>query len=240
MEALRWLLLLLGVLVLAGVYLVGARARRLQATRNDPGATTRRVPPVTPGEAQALEHELGVLSEMLADERGQPHRRAPEPSQQPLPLDAASAPYRQPAPQQAKATPHREETLLVIQIRPRAPDARFRGPDILAAAGAARLSHGQRHIFHRDTPQGAALFSLVNLVEPGTFDPEAMADFSTPGLALFMNLPGPHAPDAALAEFLAAAHTLGTRLDGVLYDDQRRPLDENNLRARIAAYAQAS
>ncbi len=169
---------------------------------------------------------------MLADERGHPRRSQPEPAQQPLPLSPVSTPM--------PAAPRRAETLLVIQIRPRAAGARFRGPAILTATGAAQLTYGQRHIFHRNTPQGATIFSLVNLVEPGTFDPPAMDDFTTPGLALFMNLPGPLVPDAALAEFLATAHTLAARLDGVLFDDQRQPLDENRLRARIAAYAQAS
>ena len=54
------------------------------------------------------------------------------------------------------------------------------------------MRFGTMDIFHRHAQEngtGPVLFSLANLVKPGTFELSSMSDFETPGLSLFMTLP---------------------------------------------------
>lgn len=92
--------------------------------------------------------------------------------------------------------------------------------------------YGEMSIYHRHLEmngQGEVLFSLINMVKPGTFNPDSMASFQTPGISLFMQLP---AKGRGLAHFelmLRAADKLASELDGILCDQGRQPLTEDSL-----------
>jgi cell division protein ZipA len=86
---------------------------------------------------------------------------------------------------------------------------------------SAGLRHGQFGIFHAhstDEPDGV-LFSIANLVEPGTFDLAALSRSRLPGVSLFMLLPGPGSASDTLDAMLATARKLATALDGELLDE---------------------
>jgi cell division protein ZipA len=85
-------------------------------------------------------------------------------------------------------------------------------------------------IFHRRN-SGETLFSVANLVVPGTFDPSTMDGFSSPGLALFVTLPGPADPVAAFEAMYECAQQMASRLDADLCDARRKPLDATALAA---------
>ena len=73
-------------------------------------------------------------------------------------------------------------------------DLGFRGEDILQILLSCDLRFGDMNFFHRhefEAGRGAIQFSVANMLQPGVFDIDKMADMSTPGLVFFLTLPGP-------------------------------------------------
>ncbi len=102
------------------------------------------------------------------------------------------------------------------------------GKALIDAALHADLRYGSHNIFHRVGNTGT-LFSLANILEPGTFDLDAMDKFSTPGVALFARLPGKHAGSQVMQEMIATAQTLAKQLNANLCDERRAPLTEQGI-----------
>ncbi|MFP3874670.1 MAG: cell division protein ZipA [Thiohalophilus sp.] len=103
----------------------------------------------------------------------------------------------------------------------------FPGDDVLAALRANDLQHGEMMIFHRypdGTDTARPIFSLANTVEPGTFDLNTMEELQTPGLSLFMQLPGPMDSREAFELMLKTGRNLAEQLDGDLCDERRNVL----------------
>jgi cell division protein ZipA len=135
---------------------------------------------------------------------------------------------------------------LLLQLSVVAPaGTRFDGPGIVRATGRCGLEPGEMDIFHRY--QGAAsggevLFSVANLVKPGTFPFGAMADFESPGLSLFAEIRGEPEDPQLLDEMLEIAQCLARELKGMVLDDRRHRMSrdgENRLRQRVLALTSA-
>jgi cell division protein ZipA len=112
------------------------------------------------------------------------------------------------------------------------------GDALLKALTEAGLEYGAMRIFH-SLRGGRPLFSVANLVEPGSFDPSTMADSSTRGIVLFLRLPGPENGREAFNAMLHTAEQLAETLHGRLRDERRNPLTRQNIdltRERIAEY----
>ena len=76
------------------------------------------------------------------------------------------------------------------------------------------------------------MFSVASLVKPGTHDPAEAEGFATPGLSVFLQLPGPLRPVAAFQDMLDTARGLARALNAELYDsEQRAPLSPERERA---------
>lgn len=98
----------------------------------------------------------------------------------------------------------------------------FKGPDLLQLLLACDLRFGKKNIFHRyekANAKGAIQFSVANLVEPGTFNLDAIDDFVTPGVSFFMSLPGPEKPLVAFNYMIETAQVLVRHLQAELRDD---------------------
>ena len=93
----------------------------------------------------------------------------------------------------------------------------FKGEDLLRVFKEREYEFGEMDIFH-SRYQGKVVFSIINLVEPGWFDPDTMDGFLTPGIALFMQLPGPLSADVAFDVMLSEARVLAEDLGGKVYD----------------------
>ena len=95
--------------------------------------------------------------------------------------------------QETKAAAPQAEPEEVLIINIMAPKGEmFNGSELLDIVLKCGLRYGSMDIFHRysDTKgEGALLFSMANMVRPGTFDLDAMDEFTTPGISLFMTLP---------------------------------------------------
>ena len=84
-------------------------------------------------------------------------------------------------------------------------------------------------IYHRETAAKSVLFSMASMVEPGTFPQSKKADFATPGLTLFAQIPGPRDGIAVFSDMLMTAERMATLLDAVLYDDTRSKLTRQSI-----------
>lgn len=114
------------------------------------------------------------------------------------------------------------------------------GPKIHAALAARGLRFGARRIYHRFEGDHA-IFSVASLVKPGAIDPAEAEGFATPGLSVFMTLPGPLRPVAAFQDMLDTARGLARALNAELYDtEQRAPLSperERDLHEQVEEWA---
>lgn len=137
-------------------------------------------------------------------------------SRNPAPAAAAAA---KPAPQEDTGEPL--ELLVLHVMAP--PEAKFPGREMLEILLACDLRLGSMNIFHRYEQaggRGREQFSVVNDVEPGTFDLDNIDAFETPGVGFFMRLPGPEDPMEAFECMLETARCLVKNLDGQLLDDR--------------------
>lgn len=105
--------------------------------------------------------------------------------------------------------------------------ARFQGAEILNAVRAAGMEFGDMGIFHRsntDNGRSRPIFSLANMLEPGSFDFENLAAFNTAGLTLFMQLPTPVDNLMAYEDMLTSAQAVANTLNGDVCDEWRNIL----------------
>lgn len=100
----------------------------------------------------------------------------------------------------------------------------FRGKDIVQILENKGLQYGEMDIYHAYSPGGRPIFSVANVVEPGSFDREMIDRLNTPGLALFLRLPGPAGGFAAFDAMLEIARLLAERLGGEIRDERRNVL----------------
>lgn len=150
----------------------------------------------------------------------------------------------QPITQHAPQASEPPETLvndwdMVIAFTVMAQDGhKFVGGDLKAVLDTLNLSFGEMNIYHRMTA-GAhkqSLFSIANIIDPGTFDPKNSASMTTPGVVIFAKLPGPVNGLTLFDDVLETAQYLTEQLDGVLCDEVRQPVTPATLetmRSRI-------
>ena len=121
---------------------------------------------------------------------------------------------------------------LIISHSILAKDEYFSGVQLFKAFSNAGLQYGEMNIFHYpgdDSKKPFALFSVANLVEPGTFDPDSADDFTTPGISLFMRLPSRMDNYKAYDKLLEVARHLADELNAELCDETRSQLTRQSI-----------
>lgn len=123
----------------------------------------------------------------------------------------------------------------------------FKGPEIQTAAEEAGLQLTAEGLFERlptdDSLSNTSIFSLAHLRKPGSFDLQSLAELATPGLLLFMSLPGPLAGMKALDLLVLATDQIARRLGGRICDERHQRLTNQgllNLREKVAELDRAS
>ena len=119
-------------------------------------------------------------------------------------------------------TSHQSE---VIVINVMAQEGRvFEGNDLLQVLVTAGLRFGEMNIFHHrlnNKNKGPLIFSVANILNPGTFDLNEMEEFSTIGISLFLALPAQINNLQAFEQMLEVAQQVRGALNGELKDDHR-------------------
>jgi len=111
----------------------------------------------------------------------------------------------------------------------------FSAEEIFKAAGDSGLEFGDLDIFHH-YGEGAEkmvrpLFSMADMYEPGSFDPESKTSRTTRGLSLFMCLPTPVNDTRAFELMLETTRHLAEILDGQVMGSDRKPLNKEHVRS---------
>jgi len=229
MDTLRWILLALGLIVIAGVYFWSRRPRderRVEPVLEPRDTATAgeldlgdplspRDPLVEPPDAP----DLGpVRSVSPAEEADDVERLAAERPADDVERLAAERPG---------FDPRLDRTLVFYLVSPRGHP--FSGSDVAQAFKDFGLRFGAMDIFHYHTEGGETLFSIANLVEPGTFDPATLTTSTTPGLTLFMQLPGPLPAEEAVPLLLSTVEKLAMRLNAGIRGADRQPISLEEL-----------
>ena len=118
------------------------------------------------------------------------------------------------------------EAVLILNIMAR-DGSTFSGDTINSVALANKLIFGDMNIYHRLDDQNQPLFSMINMVKPGSFDPATIHELKTPGVSLFLQLPGPTNASKAFKEMLRTAYHMSETLEARLCDHRRQPLTES-------------
>ena len=118
------------------------------------------------------------------------------------------------------------------------------GQQLLDAILGVGLRYGAMKIFHRhlnDDGSGPVLFSMANLVNPGTFDLNTMGDLEVPGVTLFMALDDIEDPVSAFNIMMEAIDSIVASLQLNVMDESRssmtrQTIDHYRQRARDVSF----
>lgn len=225
---LRIAILVAGFGLLLAIWFFGRPRRAGQGRRTGPGGQSTRVEPSlgaqiedelasdagTTGEA-TLQSELDLFDRTLGGEGG--------------------------AGELGRRETEDFDKIVSLYVAARA-DAKLRGPDIVVAAEKAGLVYGHMHVFHRlveGHPERGPIFSVANILKPGSFDMANIQSLETPAIAFFLTLPAPVAALDAWETMLPTAQRMAELLDGVLLDEQRNALGRQriaHIRDELRAY----
>lgn len=262
MSIVQWLLLILVILLVAGVYWYLRRQSDSDPWRDmeapdDPDAgideresldgesyivgvrtLSREAQGLHQGEIDGDPSRDGGVPDATAEASWQAYKQSVRDTH-PLPdeadaRDAAQAPR---ASERLEMRPQRppegEHEIFILHVA--SPDGRFfDGPDIHAVLAAQGLKFGLNDIYHRVTEtHGVAesVFAVANMLKPGTLDPVDQDHLATPGLTLFLVVPGPLDGMRAMRDMMETANAIADAVGGEVLDDKRA-----RLKAQTAQY----
>ncbi len=128
--------------------------------------------------------------------------------------------------EQVAPEPTGPQEVVIVNVMAK-PGNYFYGDELVPVLQHFGLRLGKMNIFHRHTEPdgtGPVMFSMANMVKPGTFSLNAIEEFATPGISFFVQLPNRHGNMKAFEQMLATANAVKQALDGVLKDERRSVL----------------
>jgi len=123
------------------------------------------------------------------------------------------------------------EEVIVLNLMAKTGDV-FDGVQLDKALASCGFRFGDMNIYHRyeqHVGRGPLLFSIANVVEPGTFDPDNLDAFTTPGVCMFMKLPGPKRSVHSFELMVECGRKIVTLLDGELKDEHHSVMTQQTI-----------
>ena len=231
MSELRWALLGLGLLFLAGLAIWERRRSRRRPAHAQVLDAPPEAPPVP--RPRRVEPSLDAKSMEL-------HRLHDEPLQVPtihpveplrvaeesaVDIPARAMPKPIPAIQWPPVRSDRVLSLRVVGVG----GEMLQGRSLRNALEGAGLVAGPQSIYHLADAEGAVMVSAANLVRPGSLDPAQMDAQEFRGISLFSVLPGPLPAAAMLDGLVDTARALAERLGAQVQDERGASLDAQRL-----------
>lgn len=233
---LRLIILFVGALLLLWIWFSGQPRkprRERRSRRPEPGI--EEVPSLRSddGEASALPRwvkDAKAGTTAVEDERAGCDDWAEQRSTQP----GAEAEARAPQPGSERVDsrlPSEFEKVVVLHVIARDAEG-LRGADLVVAAEKAGLSFAAPGVFYRfhdarsDAPP---VFTVANMVKPGTIDLGNIDTLRLPGLTFIMTLPGPLSALDGWDIMLPTAQRLADLLDGLLLDEEHNALGRQGI-----------
>ena len=212
MDGLRWLLLISGLILIAGIYFYSRRQRQRgeresDDSRHDDG---RRIEPTMADDVEDVPVEAvpELIDEELAEAAWSDEHSAADITEDTTEDLTEEGP--------------RESPQKIVTLRLVARDkGSFKGDELILSLRGIGMRHGKFGIFHRfdGNDENRTIFSAASLIEPGSFDLTNIKDQQIPGISLFLVLPGPVEAAEAFDSMMTAARTLAQSLDGELLDE---------------------
>ncbi len=192
MDGLRWLLLLFGAVVIAGVYLYSRREKK-------------------PPEKEEAPTDAPRIAPTFGDEPAEPVGDSDIDLD--MPMEAVDA-------DSTVDVPAGEQKIVTLRIVAREKGA-FKGDELILSLRGIGMRSGKFGIYHRydGNDESRTVFSAASLVEPGSFDLENIKEQEIPGISLFMVIPGPLDGAESFDMLMEAARALANTMDGELLDE---------------------
>ena len=216
MTELRWILLLIGGLIVAGVYGYTRYQRHL---RDEASFERRKVQ----HDVLAVDDEdqpvISSAEEMVAASD------LPSIELDPDGGEAAAGGVDDDADgRTGDAVPDKSRDILVLHVRAAAEET-WSGEAVARAAESAGLKQTDKKIFQYFLPESEeALFHVANMFKPGVFDWQRLGEVKVRGLSLFMQLPVHCPAPDAFEHMLGCARRLIEVLGGEILDPHHRSL----------------
>ena len=231
MTELRIGILVAGLVLLAAIWYFGTRPRKGQGRRLSGEERS--------GEGGRMEPTLGAQIERELAEAPDYNSDAVVQSEMEL-LDGTVG-SASPNSELGKRVSDDFDKIVTLYIAAKAGQV-LRGPDIVVAAEKAGLTYGHMNVFHRlveGHPERGPVFSVANIMKPGSFDMAAIHELETPAIAFFLTLPAPVSALEAWDTMLPTAQRMAELLDGVVLDEERNALGRQriaHIRDELRAY----
>ena len=223
-------------IAIAGVILIGAIVFFGRPRKQGQG---KRIPRESIADAFAPRAEPTLGDAVVAD--GMDDNYDERATQTELSLDAENAAASAVNSDLGKRTDESFEKIVTLYLAARA-GSKLSGPDIVVAAEKAGLSYGHMGVFHRlidNHPERGPVFSVANIMKPGSFDMANIQAMETPAIAFFLTLPAPTPALDAWETMLPTAQRMAELLDGVVLDESRNALGRQriaHIRDELRAY----
>jgi cell division protein ZipA len=263
MDNFRWILLGVGILIIAMIYFISRKNKREFYQDDDDVAED--LPEIKARDWDDLDEGVGKVriiaraeNDVSLDEDDEQdalfsyktRASSTEPTvvDEPMPVVDEQAPVSEPTLTQqpeartqvddealtteagrgaaAKTDEEPAETVLILNLLARR-GGTLSGDSINSVARANDLVFGDMNIYHRLDDNNTPIFSMINMVKPGSFDPSTLHELKTPGVSLFLQLPGPAKASDAFNDMLQTAQRMSETLDTRLCDQRRKVLTES-------------